>query len=97
MKRNMCSANTLRLSDIETGEKVQIVKIAGEGNLKRRVLDMGLVPGTIVSMEKKAPLNDPISIWFRGYELSLRINEAESVIVKPMRCVDCTSCVRGKI
>jgi ferrous iron transport protein A len=96
MKGTMSCGNRLMLSEVETGKKVQIVKVEGNNGLKRRILDMGLVPGTIVSMERKAPLNDPVAIWFRGYELSLRLSEAESVIVKPMSCAGCTGCGGGK-
>jgi len=92
MKTHNCSSGSMRLSDIETGKKVQVIRVTGQDSLKRRVLDMGLVPGTIVSMERKAPLNDPVSVWFRGYELSLRLCEAETVIVRPLGCQGCDTC-----
>ncbi len=96
MKNQICSSSNMSLCDIETGKKVQVVKIVGQNTLKRRVLDMGLVPGTMVSVERKAPFNDPVSVWFRGYELSLRQNEAEAVLVKPLGCSGCTACGRGR-
>lgn len=95
MKSQIGSASNMRLCDIETGKKVQVVKIIGQNILKRRVLDMGLVPGTMVSVERKAPFNDPVSVWFRGYELSLRHHEAEAVLVKPLGCSGCTACEGG--
>lgn len=94
MNNYTCNSSNMKLCDIETGKKVQVVKVTGQDDLKRRVLDMGLVPGTIVSMERKAPFNDPISIWFRGYELSLRLSEAEAVLVKPLGCSGCSTCGR---
>ena len=81
--KNHLSNSDMRLCDVAKGRKVTVVRVTGEPVLKRRVLDMGLVPGTVVSVERKAPLNDPISILFRGYELSLRLSEAETVVVKP--------------
>lgn len=50
---------------------------------------MGLVPGTEIRVERKAPLNDPVSVWFRGYELSLRVDEANAVFVRPKGCAGC--------
>lgn len=69
--------NTLRSAKI--GETVKIVKLHGEGAIKRRIMDMGLTKGTEVYIRKVAPLGDPIEITVRGYELSLRKADAEMI------------------
>ena len=71
-----------RLSELKRGEKGRIVKIGGGGSLRRRLLDMGLVSGSEVKMERVAPLGDPIEIKVKGYNLSLRKEEAESIHVE---------------
>ena len=77
------------LSTLSVGESGVVARIEGDNSLKRRILDMGLVPGTTVRVERKAPLNDPVSIWFRGYELSLRVEEADAVLLRPAGCAGC--------
>ena len=69
------------LKEIAIGEKATIVKLHGEGPVKRRLLDMGLTKGIEVSVRKVAPAGDPIEITVRGYELSLRKDEASNVEV----------------
>ena len=64
------------------GESGIIVKVTGEGRVRRRLFDMGLTPGAEVYLRKKAPLGDPIEITLRGYELSLRKDEAQNVEVE---------------
>ncbi len=71
------------------GGRGVVARIEGDGSLKRRILEMGLVPGTQLRVERKAPLNDPVSVWFRGYELSLRVDEADAVIIRPAGCAGC--------
>ena len=61
----------------EIGETGVIVSIGGEGRIRRRLLDMGLTPGAEVYLRKKAPLGDPLEVTLRGYELSLRKDEAK--------------------
>lgn len=78
------------LSTLAVGEGGVVSKIEGDGSLKRRILEMGLVPGTEVRVERKAPLNDPVSVWFRGYELSLRVDEANAVFIRPKGCAGCS-------
>ncbi|MDD2454252.1 MAG: ferrous iron transport protein A [Synergistales bacterium] len=77
------------LSALSVGEGGVVARIEGDGSLKRRILEMGLVPGTQLRVERKAPLNDPVSVWFRGYELSLRVDEADAVIIRPAGCAGC--------
>jgi len=64
------------LSQLSIGEGGKIVKVGGEGAIRRRLLDMGITPGAEVYFRKKAPLGDPIEISVRGYELTLRKAEA---------------------
>lgn len=70
------------LKEAKIGETVTVVKLTGEGPVKRRIMDMGLTKGTIVHVKKSAPLGDPIELTVRGYELSIRKAEAENVIVE---------------
>lgn len=70
------------LDQVERGEQGVIIKISGEGRVRRRLFDMGVTPGAEFSFRKKAPLGDPIEITLRGYELSLRKKEAELIDVE---------------
>ena len=70
------------LKEAKIGETVRIVKLHGEGAVKRRIMDMGLTKGTEVFVRKVAPLGDPIEITVRGYELSLRKADAETIEVE---------------
>ncbi len=70
------------LKETKIGETVKIVKLHGEGAVKRRIMDMGLTKGTEVYIRKVAPLGDPIEITVRGYELSLRKADAEMIEVE---------------
>ncbi len=65
-----------KLSDFLIGETGQIKKVEGEGKVRRRLFDMGVTPGANVTLVKKAPLGDPIEVTIRGYELTLRKDEA---------------------
>ena len=64
------------------GETVKVVKLHGEGAIKRRIMDMGLTKGVEVYVRKVAPLGDPVEVTVRGYELSLRKADAEMVEVE---------------
>ena len=69
---------TTTLDKLPLGQEAIIAKVGGEGSiLRRRLLDMGLTPRTRVTLQKVAPMGDPIEIRVRGYELTLRIEEAE--------------------
>ena len=70
------------LNAIRIGMSGVIVRVEGEGRVKRRLFDMGLTPGAEVFLRKKAPLGDPLEITLRGYELTLRKDEASHVILK---------------
>lgn len=67
------------LRDTKCGETVKILKVHGKGAMKRRFMDMGLTKGTQVYIRKVAPLGDPVEINVRGYELSLRREEANII------------------
>ena len=70
------------LRDIPVGGDAVVVRLAGQGALKRRIMDMGITKGASVHVRKVAPLGDPIEVTVRGYELSLRKDEAENVVVE---------------
>ena len=70
------------LKEVQIGQTVRIVKLHGEGAVKRRIMDMGITKGVEVYVRKVAPLGDPIEITVRGYELSLRKVDAEMIEVQ---------------
>lgn len=70
------------LSELSIGEKGTVVKVNGEGKIRRRLFDMGVTPGADIYFRKKAPLGDPVEITLRGYELTLRKAEAAFVEVE---------------
>ena len=71
----------MTLNDIKPGQTATIVRLCGEGAVKRRIMDMGLTKGTQVTVCKVAPLGDPIELAVRGYELSIRQDEAAAIEV----------------
>ena len=72
------------LKETGIGETVRVVKLHGEGAVKRRIMDMGITKGTEVYVRKVAPLGDPMELTVRGYELSLRKADAEMIEVEPV-------------
>ena len=72
--------NTLR--KVKIGETVKVVRLHGEGAVKRRIMDMGLTKGVEVYVRKVAPLGDPIEVTVRGYELSIRKADAEMIEIE---------------
>ena len=70
------------LRDVKIGETVKVVKLHGEGPIKRRIMDMGITKGVSVFVRKVAPLGDPIEVNVRGYELSLRKADAEMIEIQ---------------
>ena len=70
------------LREVKKGETVTVAKINGQGAVKRRIMDMGIVRGVEVYVRKVAPLGDPVEITIRGYELSLRKADAEIIEIK---------------
>ena len=72
----------MTLRDVKVDQTVSVVKLHGEGATKRRIMDMGITKGTSIYVRKVAPLGDPVEVTVRGYELSLRIADAEMIEVK---------------
>ncbi len=72
--------NTLRQAKV--GQTVTVVRLHGQGAVKRRIMDMGITRGTEIFVRKVAPLGDPIELTVRGYELSLRKSDAETIEVE---------------
>ena len=70
------------LKDIKIGGTAKVVKLHGEGAIKRRIMDMGITKGIEVTVRKTAPLGDPLELTVRGYELSLRKADAEMIEVE---------------
>ncbi|MFG6355250.1 MAG: ferrous iron transport protein A [Acetatifactor sp.] len=70
------------LKESKVGDTVRVVKLHGEGAVKRRIMDMGLTKGVEVQIRKVAPLGDPIEVAVRGYELSIRKADAEMIEVE---------------
>ncbi len=69
------------MREVKIGETVKVLKLTGEGAVKRRIMDMGITRNTEVYVRKVAPLGDPIEVTVRGYELSLRKADAEMILV----------------
>ncbi len=73
----------MTLDELPVGKTAIIQKVGGVGALRLRLLDMGIIPRTTVTMQKVAPMGDPLQILIRGYELTLRIDEARWIEVRP--------------
>ena len=69
----------MTVNDLQIGEQGVISIVGGEGALRLRFLDMGLIPGTVVRLQKVAPMGDPIQIQVRGYELTIRREDARMI------------------
>ena len=70
------------LKDVSVGQTARVKRIHGEGALRRRIMDMGITNGVEIYVRKVAPLGDPVELTIRGYELSIRKNEAEAIEVE---------------
>lgn len=77
----MAEVKDRTLRDVAIGDTATVRRLTGEGALKRHIMDMGITKGTSVFVRKVAPLGDPIEVTVRGYELSLRKSEAESILI----------------
>ena len=71
----------MTLRELKIGKSAVIKTVGGEGALRQHFLDMGLIPGTVVTYVKAAPMGDPIEIRVRGYELTLRVSDAKNIEV----------------
>ena len=78
----MAESQERTLRDVRIGDTATVRRLKGEGALKRHIMDMGITKGTDVFVRKVAPLGDPKEVTVRGYELSLRKSEAESILVQ---------------
>ena len=72
----------MTLNELKVGETAAITAVGGDGALRCRLLDMGLTPRTQVTLRKVAPMGDPIEIHIRGYELTLRVDDARQITVE---------------
>lgn len=72
----------MTLNELKIGDSAAITAVSGEGALRCRLLDMGLTPRTVVTLRKVAPMGDPIEIHVRGYELTLRVEDARQITVE---------------
>lgn len=72
----------MTLNELMPGEKARVIKVEGSGAVRRRILDLGITKGSTLCVRKLAPLKDPMEITIRGYELSLRKSECETIVVE---------------
>jgi Fe2+ transport system protein FeoA len=70
--------------DLKPGEKGRVIRVGGEANVRKRLLDMGIVPGVEIKLQKIAPLGDPLDVLVKGYHLSLREEEAKNILVEKL-------------
>lgn len=69
----------MKLNELKPGQSGKILAVGGEGALRRRLLDMGLTPNTTVMIRKVAPMGDPIELFLRSYELTIRLDDARNI------------------
>lgn len=81
MMRAEAGAEVVTLEDLMPGDKGKVVSLKGKGGIRKRLLDMGVIPGTEVQLKKVAPLGDPIDVVIKGYHLSLRKEEAREILI----------------
>ena len=72
----------MALDSLAPGQSARVTAVVGEGELRRHLLDMGLIPGVVVTLQKVAPMGDPIEIRVRGYELTLRVEDGKKIEVE---------------
>ncbi|MFW6334424.1 MAG: FeoA family protein [Desulfosalsimonas sp.] len=78
----------VRLSQMKEGQSGRIVSVGGDMRLRRRILEMGLTRGAKFHVEKYAPLRDPLELTIKGMHVSLRVSEAEAILVEPLESAD---------
>lgn len=74
----------MKLNELKVGQSAVITAVGGEGSLRNRLIDMGLIPKTKLTLRKVAPMGDPIEIRIRGYELTLRLEDAANISIEPI-------------
>ena len=79
----MSETTLATLATLKPGESAVVTTVGGQGALHRRLLDMGLTPGVRVTLQKTAPLGDPLEIHLRGYSLTLRLSDAQNIGIRP--------------
>ena len=87
----------MTLDKLEVGKSALRTKVGGEGALRARLLDMGLIPRTVITAVRRAPMGDPIELRVRGYELTIRLEDAAKIEIEPAEVPkifssDCSSC-----
>ena len=87
----------MTLDELEVGKTATIVKVGGKGALRNHFLDMGLTPETKVSLIKTAPMGDPIELRLRGYELTLRLQDAAKIEIKDIQDTKYTEDLKERI
>lgn len=75
----------MTLKDVKVGHRAKVLKVGGEGAIKRRIMDMGITKGVEIYVRKVAPLGDPMELFVRGYELSLRKADAQMIEVEAIK------------
>ena len=83
--KKILRGDVMTLDRLPIGESAVITVVGGQGGLRRRLLDMGLTPYTKVTVRKAAPMGDPIEITLRGYERTLRIDDAKKIEIEEMK------------
>ena len=83
-RKDRVAEGTKFLNELKPGTKAKVVRVNGKGETSRRIVDMGMTPGTVVEVERIAPLGDPMGVKVRGYHLSLRMVEAGTIAVEPL-------------
>ena len=94
----------MTLDKLEMGKSAVITKVGGEGALRARLLDMGLIPRTVITAVRRAPMGDPIELRVRGYELTIRLEDAAKIEIEPAEiprvfssdCASCADCCHKK-
>ena len=74
----------MTLKDLEIGQSAKVIKVGGAGALRQHFLDMGIIPGAVVTLVKYAPMGDPMELRIHGYELTLRKDDAAQIEVEPV-------------
>jgi len=72
----------MTLKELKVGKSSRVLSVGGEKVLRRRLLDMGITPHTVITVKKAAPMGDPIELLLRGYVLSLRLEDAEKIVIE---------------
>ena len=75
----------MNLKELEIGQAAKVLSVGGEGALRQHFLDMGLIPGVEVTLIKYAPMGDPMELQLHGYELTLRLADAEKIDIEPVK------------